>query len=105
MASAAQWNTPDGDLVANAIALRELLSAQAADEERQCDLSEEVVAALHDAGVLTMLAPRSVGGAEAGPVEALRAIEEVAYGDGSAGWVALAIALNTGTSAAYLSDD
>jgi alkylation response protein AidB-like acyl-CoA dehydrogenase len=94
----------DRDLIGKARALRELLSANAAEEERERDLSDEVVTALHDAGLLTMLAPKSVGGAEAGPVEALQAIEEVAYGDGSAGWVLLAIALNTGTSAAYLTD-
>ena len=93
------------DLVGKAVSMRELLSARAEEGERQRDLSGEVVAELHQAGLLTMLAPRSVGGAEVGPVEALRVIEEVAYGDGSAGWVLLAIALNTGTSAAYLPDE
>jgi alkylation response protein AidB-like acyl-CoA dehydrogenase len=93
------------EFVGKARSLRELLSAGAEEGERRRDLVGEVVEALGDAGLLTMLAPREVGGAEVGPVEALRVIEEVSYGDGSGGWVLMAIALNTGTSAAYLPDE
>jgi alkylation response protein AidB-like acyl-CoA dehydrogenase len=45
-----------------------------------------VVDALRDAGVFHLLAPRTVGGAEADPLTFLRVVEEVSYADGSAGW-------------------
>jgi alkylation response protein AidB-like acyl-CoA dehydrogenase len=48
--------------------------------------------------------PRVLGGAELTPVESLQVIENVAYGDPSAGWVLMAAALAIGTGAAYLGD-
>jgi hypothetical protein len=45
--------------------------------------------------------PRSLDGAELFPVESLQVIENVTYGDPSAGWVLIAAALAIGTGAAY----
>ena len=44
------------------------------------------------------------GGAELDPLQSLQVIENVAYGDPSAGWVLMAAALAIGTGAAYLDD-
>jgi alkylation response protein AidB-like acyl-CoA dehydrogenase len=53
-----------------------------------------------------MWVPRSVrGGLELDPVESLQVIENVSYGDPSAGWVLMAASLAIGTGAAYLKDD
>jgi alkylation response protein AidB-like acyl-CoA dehydrogenase len=51
-----------------------------------------------------MWVPRTLGGAELQPVESLQVIENVAYGDPSAGWVLMAAALAIGSGAAYLGD-
>ena len=52
-----------------------------------------------------MWVPKSVpGGAELDPVSSLQVIENLAYGDPSAGWVLMAAALAVGTGAAFLSD-
>ena len=48
--------------------------------------------------------PRDLGGAELHPIESLQVIENVTYGDPSAGWVLMAAALAIGTGAAYLGD-
>ena len=68
-------------------------------------LAEPVVDAIHREGLLGMWVPKSVpGGAELDPVSSLQVIENLAYGDPSAGWVLMAAALAVGTGAAFLSD-
>jgi alkylation response protein AidB-like acyl-CoA dehydrogenase len=73
--------------------------------DRHGRLAEPVVDALHDEGLYGMWVPRSLGGAELDPVSSLQVIENVAYGDPSAGWVLMAAALAIGSGAAYLGDD
>ena len=52
-----------------------------------------------------MWVPKAVsGGAELDPVSSLQVIENLTYGNFSAGWVLMAAALAVGTGAAYLSD-
>jgi alkylation response protein AidB-like acyl-CoA dehydrogenase len=69
-------------------------------------LAEPVAEALHTEGLLGMWVPRSIrGGAELDPVTSLEVIENVSYGDPSAGWVLMAASLAIGTGAAYLKDD
>ena len=68
-------------------------------------LAEPVVEALHREGLYGMWVPRSLGGAELDPIQSLQTIENVAYGDPSAGWVLMAAALAIGTGAAYLGDE
>jgi alkylation response protein AidB-like acyl-CoA dehydrogenase len=68
-------------------------------------LAEPVVEALHREGLFGMWVPKALGGAELDPVSSLEVIENLAYGDPSAGWVLMAAALAIGTGAAYLGDD
>lgn len=78
--------------------------AEYGDEHGQ--LAEPVVEALHNEGLYGMWVPRSIaGGAELDVVSSLQVIENVAYGDPSAGWVLMASALAIGTGAAYLKDE
>jgi alkylation response protein AidB-like acyl-CoA dehydrogenase len=49
-----------------------------------------------------MWVPKSVGGSELDPTDSLQVIENLAWGDPSAGWVLMAAALAVGTGAAYL---
>src|SRR5215831_3303770 len=77
--------------------------AEFGDERGQ--LAEPVVEALHREGLFGMWVPRSIaGGAELDPVSSLQVVENVAYGDPSAGWVLMAASLAIGTGAAYLED-
>jgi alkylation response protein AidB-like acyl-CoA dehydrogenase len=68
-------------------------------------LAEPVVEALHREGLLGMWVPKALNGAELDPVSSLEVIENVSYGDPSAGWVLMAAALAIGTGAAYLGDE
>jgi alkylation response protein AidB-like acyl-CoA dehydrogenase len=73
--------------------------------DKEGRLAERVVEALHSEGLFGMWVPRSIrGGAELDPVSSLQVLENVSYGDPSAGWVLMAAALAIGTGAAYLED-
>ena len=53
-----------------------------------------------------MWVPRSLrGGVELAPLPSMDVIEQVTYGDPSAGWVLMAASLATGTGGAYLGDE
>lgn len=68
-------------------------------------LADPVVEALHREGLFGMWVPSVVkGGVELDPVSSIGVIENLAYGDPSAGWVLMAAALAVGTGAAYLDD-
>src|SRR5713101_5131907 len=57
-----------------------------AEAERQRRLSPPVLAALHEAGLLRMCTPRSLGGLEADPITRALVIEEISGHDTAAGW-------------------
>jgi indole-3-acetate monooxygenase len=54
--------------------------------DRERKLPSELVDAMRNAGFFHALLPRDVGGQEADPITAARVVEELARGDGSAGW-------------------
>ena len=74
------------------------------EAERQRRLSPPVLAALHDAGLLRMCTPRSLGGLEADPITRALVIEEISSHDTSAGWT-LANPLDWAYLCARLPDD
>lgn len=73
-----------------------------ADENNR--LADELVERLHADGLFGMWVPEVLGGAELGPMESLEVIEQLSYGDASAGWVVMAASLSIGTAGAYLAD-
>jgi 3-hydroxy-9,10-secoandrosta-1,3,5(10)-triene-9,17-dione monooxygenase len=75
-------------LTGGAAATIPLLREQAPRIERERTLPDEVVAALDDAGALTLSRPARFGGAEADLRTQFDELAAVARGDGSAGWVA-----------------
>jgi alkylation response protein AidB-like acyl-CoA dehydrogenase len=89
---------------------RAKIVAKIADEhaeygDREGRLAQPVADAFHSERLLGMWVPRSVsGGAELDPISSLEVLENVSYGDASAGWVLMASALAIGTGAAYLED-
>jgi len=79
-----------------------VVASQAADEAEQLRrLPAGTVAALADAGLLTMCLPVAYGGPGISPVVMIDAVAEVGRGDGAAGWCA-AIASTTSSMAAFL---
>jgi alkylation response protein AidB-like acyl-CoA dehydrogenase len=94
-----------GSLVARAKSVADIADRYADEGDKLGRLAEPVVEALHREGLLGMWVPRSIaGGAELDPLSSLQVVENVAYGDPSAGWVLMAASLAIGTGAAYLED-
>lgn len=81
-----------------------IASEHAETGDKDCRLADAVVSALHREKLYGMWTPRVLGGAELFPIESLQVIENVAYGDPSAGWVLMAAALAIGTGGAYLGE-
>jgi alkylation response protein AidB-like acyl-CoA dehydrogenase len=95
----------DGDLVGATRVLRPLIVADAEHNEAQGRLTDDVVAALGEAGLFGMWVPQELGGAELAPLHSLEVVEALSHADGSTGWVQMAASLSTGTGAAYLAPD
>jgi indole-3-acetate monooxygenase len=66
--------------------------------ERARTLPADLVQRLRESGIFALEVPRSLGGADAAPVEVLRAIEILARADGSTGWCAALGAANNGVA-------
>ena len=87
-------------------ALAPLATEHAEFGDKQGQLAEPVIEALHSEGLLGMWVPKGVAnGAELDPVSSIEVIENLTYGDPSAGWVLMAAGLAIGTGAAYLEDE
>ena len=94
------------DVIARAKRVGALARKHAKESEELGKLAEPVAEALHNEGLLGMWTPRALrGGLELDPVTSLEVIENVSYGDPSAGWVLMAASLATGTGGAYLGDE
>jgi alkylation response protein AidB-like acyl-CoA dehydrogenase len=76
----------DAAIVAAAQALAPRIRACADQIEREGRLPGALLDALADAGLLTLLVPRSLGGSEASPETYVRVVEVLARADGSAAW-------------------
>ena len=98
--------TPVIDLPSRARRVATIADEHAAYGDEHGRLADPVVEALHREGLFGMWVPRVVkGGSELDVVSSLQVLENVAYGDPSAGWVLMAASLAIGTGAAYLGDD
>jgi alkylation response protein AidB-like acyl-CoA dehydrogenase len=100
-----QHATTASELPERAKSVAKLAAQRAHEAEAQGQLTDDVVAALHDEGLWGFLVPRSVGGAELDVVPALQVVENLSYGDPSVGWVLFATGLITATTAAYCGDE
>ncbi len=101
--SAAEQNV---DIIGRAKRVGALAREHAQRSEELGKLDAPVAEALHTEGLLGMWVPRTLrGGLELDPISSLQVIENVSYGDPSAGWVLMAASLAIGTGAAYLKDE
>jgi 3-hydroxy-9,10-secoandrosta-1,3,5(10)-triene-9,17-dione monooxygenase len=75
------------DAIGRATALVPLLRDAAATAEAERRMADATMAALADAGMFRLVQPRRFGGEQVGAEVFVRAMIEIARGDGSAGWV------------------
>ena len=76
----------DTTLIEAAQRLAPVIREHADEAERERRLAPPVLAALHDAGLLRMCAPQSLGGLEVDPLTRALVIEEISGHDTAAGW-------------------
>lgn len=79
-------DAPPIDWVARTRALRPLIEAAASRTETRRELADEVVEALHEAGLFRMLIPRELGGAQLDLPTYLRVIEALGEMDANVAW-------------------
>lgn len=89
------------DWVARARDLAPLVAANADRTEQERQVTDEVMAALHDAALFRVVLPRAMGGGEASPLTVMRVLEAVAMADASTAWC-LGQALGCSLAAAFL---
>jgi alkylation response protein AidB-like acyl-CoA dehydrogenase len=76
----------EADYVVRARALIPLLTEAASRNEASRELGDDVVTALHQAGLFRVLMPRWLGGGETKPSAFIEVIEAIARGDASTAW-------------------
>jgi len=79
-----------------------MIDASAAGHEERTRLTAEVIQAIDDAGIFSLMVPRELGGEEAHPSDLIDAIAELSYWDGSAGWYAHAVMTGGAVAGAFL---
>ncbi|WP_006243477.1 acyl-CoA dehydrogenase family protein [Mycolicibacterium tusciae] len=92
-------------VVALARGMRELVAAQAAESERARTLTSEIVEAMWASGLMTAFNPVEAGGVEPSLREMIETWIEMAWQDGSFGWVGIANLPSSFAAAAYLPDE
>jgi alkylation response protein AidB-like acyl-CoA dehydrogenase len=85
--------------------LRELVAAEAAVSERDRTLTARTVEALWDSGLMRWSNPKEAGGSEPSFAEMIETWIELAWQDGSLGWIGIANLPSAAALAAYLPED
>ncbi len=85
-----------------AATLRPLVAAEAATSERERTLTGRTVDALWECGLMQWANPREAGGSEPSFAEMIDTWIELAWQDGSLGWIGIANLPSAAASAAYL---
>nr|WP_046676717.1 acyl-CoA dehydrogenase family protein [Mycolicibacterium obuense] len=94
-----------GDVVGLARGMRELVREQAAASESQRTLSRSVVDTMWSTGLMSAFNPEPAGGVEPSFAQMIETWIEMAWQDGSFGWVGIANLPSSFAAAAYLPDD
>ncbi|WP_255730795.1 acyl-CoA dehydrogenase family protein [Mycobacterium sp. PSTR-4-N] len=93
------------DVVGVARGMRELVREEAAESERRRTLSSSVVEAMWSTGLMSAFNPASAGGVEPSFAQMIETWIEMAWQDGSFGWVGIANLPSSFAAATYLPDD
>jgi indole-3-acetate monooxygenase len=81
-----------------------LIEAEADEGERLTHLTDKAVDAMLSAGMLHMLQPKELGGAQLSYVDGLEVTELISWADGSAGWYVHVLNVVAAALGAYLPD-
>ena len=100
----ADGEAPSIDWVARARALAPAIEAAAERTERDRQIPDDLMAALHDAELYRMILPRSMGGGEATALALMEVLEAVAAADASTAWC-LGQALGCSLAASFVTKD
>ena len=92
-------------LVDRARGMRDLVRAEAAESERLRTMSPRIVEEMWASGLMSALNPRAAGGVEPSFQEMIDTWIEMAWQDGSFGWVGIANLPSTFAAATYLPDE
>ena len=93
------------DLVGLARGMRELVAAEADESERNRTLTPAIVDAMWASGLMSAFNPVEAGGVEPSFPEMIETWIEMAWQDGSFGWIGIANMPSAFAAAAYLPDD
>ncbi|BBZ76024.1 acyl-CoA dehydrogenase [Mycolicibacterium anyangense] len=85
--------------------MRDLVAAQAAESEQLRTMSRAIVDEMWDSGLMTAFNPVEAGGVEPTFAEMIETWIEMAWQDGSFGWIGIANLPSTFAAAAYLPDE
>ena len=88
-----------------AATLRDLTATESELSERGRTLTDRTVEALWDCGLMQWFNPKEAGGGEPAFTEMIETWIELAWQDGSLGWIGIANFPSAAASAAYLSDE
>jgi alkylation response protein AidB-like acyl-CoA dehydrogenase len=102
MTSTAEVGSP---VVARARGMRDLVRAEAAESERIRTLTPAIVDEMWASGLMSSFNPVPAGGVEPSFTEMIETWIEMAWQDGSFGWVGIANLPSSFAAAAYLPDD
>lgn len=85
--------------------MRELVAAQAAESERTRTLTPAIVGAMWQTGLMSAFNPVAAGGVEPSFAEMIETWIEMAWQDGSFGWIGIANLPSSFAAATYLPDE
>ncbi|MBW0016668.1 MAG: acyl-CoA dehydrogenase [Mycobacterium sp.] len=103
--SASETTAMGGKVVAMARGMRELVQAEAAESERKRTLTDAVVDGMWGGGLMSAFNPVEAGGVEPSFAEMIETWIEMAWQDGSFGWIGIANLPSSFAAAAYLPDE
>jgi indole-3-acetate monooxygenase len=92
-------------VVARARKMRDVVRAEAAESERMRTLTPAIVGEMWTTGLMSSFNPQAAGGDEPSFTEMIETWIEMAWQDGSFGWVGIANLPSTFAAAAYLPDE
>ena len=95
----------DGRVVSLARGMRDLVQAEAAESERMRTLTPALVNEMWASGLMSAFNPVAAGGVEPSFTEMIETWIEMAWQDGSFGWIGIANLPSSFAAAAYLPDE
>jgi alkylation response protein AidB-like acyl-CoA dehydrogenase len=105
MTSTFETTETSGQVVALARGMRELVRAEAPESEKNRTLTGAIVDEMWASGLMSAMSPAAAGGVEPSFAEMIETWIEMAWQDGSFGWIGIANLPSRFAAAAYLPDE